>query len=150
MEETLEQKKRRLFGKQYLAEYLTIIKRITLYKQKSDIKLMSISETDIVINNNLSLEKANAFRIPFDNKTELRRMIMERCAKNEPIYLYTDLSKDCGLVFLNSIDEFNFEFNFEDEPVGLIILIGLKSNYKILLDFYEENGEKYIEIEYYK
>ena len=31
MEESIEQKKRRLYGKQYLVEYLAIIKKITKY-----------------------------------------------------------------------------------------------------------------------
>ena len=150
MEESIEQKKRRLFGKQYLVEYLAIIKKITKYKNEDDIKIISIPKTDIVINKNVLLEKNAVFRIPFNNKTELKHIVVGICKKNEPVYLYTDLSKDCGLVFLNSIDEFNFEFNFDDEPNGLIIFIGFESNYEILLDFYEEDGVEYIEIESYQ
>lgn len=150
MEESIEQKKRRLFGKQYLAEYLAIIKKITKYKNEDHIKIISIPKTDIVINKNILLEKDVVFRIPFNNKEELKHIVVEKCKKNEPVYLYTDLSKDCGLVILNSIDEFNFEFNFDDEPNGLIILIGIESNYKILLDFYEEDDIKYIEIASYQ
>lgn len=150
MEESVEQKKRRIFGKQYLTEYLVIIKKITKYKSEDDIKIISIPKTDIVINKNILLEKDAVFRIPFNNKAELKHIVEEKCKKNEPVYLYTDLSKDCGLVFLNSIDEFNFEFNFDDEPNGLIILIGIESNYKILLDFYEEDDIKYIEIASYQ
>ena len=80
----------------------------------------------------------------------MKHIVVGICKKNEPVYLYTDLSKDCGLVLLNSIDEFNFEFNFDDEPKGLIIFIGFESNYKILLDFYEEDDVEYIEIESYQ
>ena len=150
MEESIEQKKRRLFGKQYLVEYLAIIKKITKYKNEDDIKIISIPKTDIVINKNVLLEKNAVFRIPFNNKTELKHIVVGICKKNEPVYLYTDLSKDCGLVFLNSIDEFNFEFNFDDEPNGLIIFIGFENNYKILLDFYEDDDVEYIDIESYQ
>ena len=148
MQETLEQKKRRLFGKQYLAEYLTIIKKITRYKSNDSIRLLTIVDSDNIISKGASLEKKFAIRIPFNND-ELKRILIEKCIVEGSTYLYTDLSKDCGLVFLDSISDFNFDFNYEDEPVGLIILIGSKNNYKILLDFYEEDGLKFIEIEYY-
>ena len=39
MEESIEQKKRCLFGKQYLVEYLAIIQKITKYKNEDDIKM---------------------------------------------------------------------------------------------------------------
>ncbi|TJZ49884.1 hypothetical protein FAZ15_21915 [Sphingobacterium olei] len=150
MEETSEQKRRRLYGKQYLAKYLAIIKKITTYRNQEDIRLLTIVDTDIILRQTESLEKGYISKIPFNNKEELKTIIRRKCTDETPIYLYTDLSKDCGIVFLNSINEFNLEFNFEDEPTGLIILIGLKSEYKILLDFYEEDEERFMEIEYYR
>lgn len=149
MEETLEQKKRRLFGKQYISDYIEIIKKITIYKKNDEVKILSIVDTDAVINKASLLEATSHITIAFNNKEELIRIITEKCTDTENLYLYTNLSQDCGLVFLNSIQDFNFNFNFEDEPVGLIILIGIKSNYKIVLDFYEEDYEKIIEIEHY-
>lgn len=81
MEESIEQKKRRLFGKQYLVEYLAIIKKITKYKNEDDIKIISIPKTDIVINKNVLLEKNAVFRIPFNNKTELKHIVVGICKK---------------------------------------------------------------------
>lgn len=147
MEETLEQKKRRLFGKQYLVEYLNIVKK--LVNPNYEIKLLTIVESDIILNESNELEKKSFLRILFNKKVELKKIITDHFSDNKGIYLYTDLSKDCGLTFIDSINNFNFNFNFDDDPFGLIILINNKCNKKILLDIYEENGFLYIDIEFY-
>jgi len=47
------------------------------------------------------------------------------------------------------LNEFNFNFNYNDDTSGIIILISTSGEKKIILDFYEEAKKKYIEIEFY-
>lgn len=148
MKETLEQKKRRLFGKQYLNEYTLIVKKITANIQ--DLCIKSILETDKIIDIISNLNLKETFVIPFGDKEKLQTIIIERLKLQGTIYLFTSLSKDCGAIEIPSINNFNFNFDFSDDKSGIISLINSDLKRKILLDFYENENNKFIEIEYYE
>lgn len=146
MEESLEQKKRRLYGKQYLAEYEENIKKIT----NNYFENLSIVETDKLIEKESKLKLIFSKKILFNDKEELKRIILNNFSANDNVYIFTSLSRDCGAVLIDSINSFNFNFNFIDDHSGIISLIRSDVKNKILLDFYEEDGLEYIEIESYQ
>lgn len=146
MEESLEQKKRRLFGKQYLSEYQEVINKIT----KNDFKILSIVETDKLIEKVSKLKLRFSKKILFNDKEELKSIIFNNFNTNDSVYIFTSLSRDCGAVLIDSIIYFNFNFNFMDDHSGIISLISSDIKNKILLDFYEEDGLQYLEIESYQ
>ena len=146
MEESLEQKKRRLFGKQYLIEYQEVINKIT----KNDFKILSIVETDKLIEKESKLKLRFSKKILFNDKEELKSIIFNNFNTNDSVYIFTSLSRDCGAVLIDSIIYFNFNFNFMDDHSGIISLISSDVKNKILLDFYEEDGLQYLEIESYQ
>lgn len=146
MEESLEQKKRRLFGKQYLNEYQKIIEKIT----DNNFEILSIVETDKIIENESKLKLKFSKIILFSDKEELKNITLENLSTNDNIYVFTALSRDCGAVRIDSINSFNFEFNFMDDHSGIISLISSDVKNKILLDFYEDDGLLYLEIEHYQ
>nr|DAW61605.1 MAG TPA: hypothetical protein [Caudoviricetes sp.] len=146
MEESLEQKKRRLFGKQYLSEYQEVINKIT----KNDFKILSIVETDKLIEKVSKLKLRFSKKILFNDKEELKSIIFNNFNTNDSVYIFTSLSRDCGAVLIDSIIYFNFNFNFMDDHSGIISLISSDVKNKILLDFYEEDGLQYLEIESYQ
>ncbi len=146
MIETIEQKKRRLFGRQYLEEYLGIIHKITIIKNP---KILSIVETDRINDNQNKLNNSFSIKLLFDNKSDLKNIILKQFKSKDNVYLFIPLSKDCGAIEMDSIINFNFNFNFTDEPSGIISIISKNLKEKILLDFYEEQEVKYIEFEYY-
>ena len=146
MEESLEQKKRRLFGKQYLIEYQEVINKIT----KNDFKILSIVETDKLIEKESKLKLRFSKKILFNDKEELKSIIFNNFNTNDSVYIFTSLSRDCGAVLIDYIIYFNFNFNFMDDHSGIISLISSDVKNKILLDFYEEDGLQYLEIESYQ
>lgn len=148
MLESLEQKKRRLYGGKYLKEYTDIIKRITTLNE-NEIRILSIIETDSIIEKGKMLQLQSSIRVFFNAKEELKKYILEKLDTDDRIYLCTFFSVDCGVLLIDSLEFFNFHFNFEDDPSGIITLMNSNLEHKVLLDFYEENGLKYIEIEYY-
>ena len=146
MKESLEQKKRCLFGKQYLSEYQEVINKIT----KNDFKILSIVETDKLIEKESKLKLRFSKKILFNDKEELKSIIFNNFNTNDSVYIFTSLSRDCGAVLIDSIIYFNFNFNFMDDHSGIISLISSDVKNKILLDFYEEDGLQYLEIESYQ
>lgn len=146
MEESLEQKKRRLYGKQYLAEYEENIKKIT----NNYFEILSIVDTDKLIEKESKLKLIFSKKILFNDKEELKRIIFNNFSTNDNVYIFTSLSRDCGAVLIDSINSFNFNFNFIDDHSSIISLIRSDVKNKILLDFYEEDGLEYIEIESYQ
>jgi hypothetical protein len=149
MEESLEQKKRRLFGKQYLNEYKNVINKITK-SNTQDYKILSILETDKIAENGLKLKLKFSKKVLFKDKEELKNVVFEIFKSDENVYLYTSLSMDCGAIMIKSITSFNFDFDFMDDYSGILSLIDVNAKNKILLDFYEEDKIQYMEIELYQ
>ena len=58
-------------------------------------------------------------------------------------------SEICGISELNDINHFNVDFSFEDEHTGTIILYSYDLDNELLIDFYEEYSEYYMDIELY-
>lgn len=145
--ETLEQKKRRLYGKQYLNKYLLELNLLT-NKPVNETNLLSIIETDNI--KFLSDEYNYKITIAFDNKSELADVISKMLnGKDCPCYLFTGYSDDCGALRIDSLESFNIDFSFNDEHSGLIRIISEDFRNKLVLDFFEENNEYSLEIEIY-
>lgn len=145
--ETYEQKKRRLSGKiNFMSEYLQILNRILKMKITTN-QLLSIVETDNFLSSNKKWNKVYKKTIPFEQKNELRRII-HSTIQNEsiPYLVYLNQSLLCGLCIIPNLYVFNWNFKFNDEPYGLIIFIRKDGKEKIVLDFYEEDLEYFLDI----
>lgn len=148
MEESLEQKKRRLFGKQYLKSYEDELKKVVTIPINSD-GFLSIAETD-----NIRLQENDekiSFRFEFSDKNSLSSIINKIYNYDrEECYLYIgSYSEDCGLYRLNSIKDFNVGFSLTEISSGIIIIYSIHKGCKILFDFYEEQGVERMEVEVY-
>lgn len=147
--ETLEQKKRRLFGRFLLPDYLKELNNLVKYKITA-LDLLSIEESDKILEASKKLEKRFFHKCTFGDKKELHSIISNIGTKDKnPYYLYTEYSNDCGMAKINTINDFNVNFSFYDEHSGLIILINENTTNKILLDFYKEEEDIFTEIEVY-
>lgn len=148
--ETYEQKKRRLFGKQYLQSYLGELRNI-LQISVDAVNLLPIIETDKLSEIDYSNYLKISFNILFNEKDKLKEIIFNNCERiNKSYFIFTEYSLDCGTLKINKLQDFNFDFSFRSEHSGLISLISEDLSEKIILDFSEENGVEYLEIEIYK
>ena len=147
--ETIEQKKRRLYGKQYLNEYFKELKALTNNEvYESDI--LSISETDNIPNLSISSKPSSKYNIEFQEKNKLLTLIDEVIQlKDGECFLFSSYSKDCGAMKLCSLANFNVNFNFDDEHSGIITIISADFSNQIIFDFFIENHIQYLEIELY-
>jgi len=57
--------------------------------------------------------------------------------QGEGILLFTDYSKYCGALQLNSLCDINWDFNFNDDPTGILVVLAKDLKNKLLLDYYE-------------
>lgn len=153
MKESLEQKKRRLYGKKYIPKYLEELNRLVLYNVEEK-DLLSIVDTDNFIESSKVLDKNSLFvqkTILFSEKEKLMEFIKENTlSMNTPYMMYLSYSSDCGLMRISSLYDFNFDFSFNDEHAGLIEFIREDKQESILLDYSEENNKKILEIEIYR
>lgn len=99
------------------------------------------------------IDRENGFKIqiPFSDKSTLKKLIDELCliSSSDGIYIVTDYSNYCGALFLNSICEFNSNFNFSDEHAGIVTIISQDLENELVLDFSEEDHRQILEIEVY-
>lgn len=145
-QETYDQKKRRLFGKQFLSTYLSELNALVNF-QVSEQNLLSIINSDeIKFTGVLNSE----ITVNFIEKEKFLEKIIQSVSIKYPgkeFYLWTKYSAECGLLPLKTLSNFNTKFSFHSEHSGIIIIFSLKS--KILLDCYEEDDTQLIDIETY-
>lgn len=146
--ETIDQKKRRLAGKVlYLDKYIQTLHKITLKKVDST-KLLSVVETDRLLEPMRGVE----FRIDYEttldfcNKKDAWETI-RKVFENSSLFIALNHVRECGLFPLESIDLFNIDFDFEDDPGGLIALVSNDCLQEVVFDFYEEDDVRKIDIE---
>lgn len=144
--ETLEQKKRRLAGKvKYLDIYIRTLNRIT-FKEVDSSMLLSVVETDRLLGPIYSTEYKIDYETTLDfcNK-ETAWETIRKVFGNNSLFIALNHVRECGLFPLESIDQFNIDF--EDDPGGLIVLMSKNCLKEVVLDFYEEDGIRKIDIE---
>jgi hypothetical protein len=148
--ETIEQKKRRLYGKKDLPTYLKEINEILLIEVDSD-NLLSIVKTDEIRNHFSSKRLKNSYKILFDEKEKFKEIVLKNIGNTSgQFFIFTSLSINCGALAIDSILDFNFNFGFNSITSGIITITKSNLSKEILLDFTEENGIKYLEIEIYE
>ena len=137
-------------GKELIPLIKTELENIT-----SSSKLVTLEESDEIIErvktiqyNNLVNFKINS--LIFTNKIPLK-CVFDLIAKVDFQHIYISLgySEYCGLAETPSINSFNTDFSFNAEHTGLIVLYSSDIQNKLLLDFYEEAGGKFLDIEVY-
>ena len=150
--ETLQQKKRRLYGKKYLSKHIAELNALTNVKiEEGD--LLSIADTDLV---SLSIKehfqpsqkKFYEATIPVLDKERFLLYIgglIEQ--KDGKAYVSVEHSLDCGLVEIKSLEDFNVNFDWKEIPSELFSITLNDFSNRLLIDICIEEGECYLEIE---
>lgn len=151
--ETLAQKKRRLFGRQYLPKYLEELSRL-LGRKVEPTELLSIVQTDEFIDSvNYFKESKPDYKetIKFSDKARLKTILCKTIIGwNVPYMIYLSYSLDCGLMRISSLFCFNWDFNFDDEHGRFIAFTRTDGKERIVLDYDEEHLEQILEVRIYK
>lgn len=148
--DTAEQKRRRIIGKQKISNYLIELNNILKINVSTN-NLLSLEETDFVLLNLYKLEFFFKKTILLEHKTEFENVVVNNISQSEYGYfVFISDVLQCGTIRISSIDHFNFNFGYDDLGSGIISIVREDLSEKIILDFYEENGTKYIDIELYR
>ncbi|MBO7608211.1 MAG: hypothetical protein J6T28_11460 [Paludibacteraceae bacterium] len=86
--------------------------------------------------------------LPFEDRTILKR-IVKNIAVDKRCYLSMGYSEICGIAELNDITRFNADFRWEDEHTGMITLYSYDLINELIIDFYEEYNEYFIDLDLY-
>ena len=117
-------------------------------KKVDSTKLLSVVETDRLLEPMRGVE----FRIDYEttldfcNKKDAWETI-RKVFENSSLFIALNHVRECGLFPLESIDLFNIDFDFEDDPGGLIVLVSNDCLQEVVFDFYEEDDVRKIDIE---
>ncbi len=110
--------------------------------------LLTLEETDLILSNPYKLKVFFKETILFEHTTKLESAVVNNISQSEYGYfVFVSDVLQCGAIRISSIDDFNFNFGYDDLGSGIISIIREDLSEKIILDFYEENGTKYIDIE---
>lgn len=136
----------------YLPAYLKDLSAL-LQREVSAEELLPIAETDVFLKEFWKRKKNNVCRTTLDffDKLSLLRIVHENVEQwDSPYMLHLTHALDCGLLEIPSLSCFNWNFRFADESYGIIIFIRKDKREKIVLDFYEEYSEYFIDVEVYQ
>lgn len=85
---------------------------------------------------------------PFHSKELLKNVLSCINQVNKDcVYIGIGLSEQCGYARLDSIMDFNTQFNYLDESTGIINLYSSDIENELIIDFYEEDEVWYYDLE---
>ena len=148
MEETYLQKKRRIMGRQFKSEYFGMLKKMT-GSSFNENNIVSIVDSDIILDQYKDLLLIDKEVFETNNRFEIVTFLEKYLYQiYSPIFVWILRSHDCGLYKLYKITDINWYNIGPVDSNGIISILG--DNYKILLDFYDEDGRNLIEIDIYQ
>lgn len=131
-------------GKKYLKVYLKELNALVNINvlQENLIPLEKSPKAE-----NIS-ENKKKVRWKFDEKAKLEGLVNKLVKlRDDDLLLITEYSKFCGALKLSSLKSFNIQFDFNAEHAGIIVLRLCDNSNKLLLDYYQDEGENILEIE---
>jgi DNA-directed RNA polymerase beta' subunit len=137
--------------KEVLEKYLAEIEKLSLQKITSN-DLISLEKTEELRVKSLIYDSKNYPVLKdtflFKQKEKLKQVLDKLYnLYSGKILIFTDYSEYCGCIELKSLKYFNAYFDFKDEHSGIISIISKDLKNNLLLDFYEEESEFYLDIE---
>ena len=116
-------------------------------------ELLSLAATEAVRAQGMTVQRLPSWRceLRFSDKRSPRfgRLLQAFRERNpSPVYLWTSLSNDCGLLRPVSLSDVRFDFDFEVNRDGILELLTADLPDRMLLDFSEgPDGEQLLEVE---
>lgn len=115
-------------------------------------ELLSLVETEAVRAQAMTVQRQPSWRceLRFSDKRSPRfgRLLQAIRERNpSPVYLWTPLSNDCGLLRPVSLSDVRFDFDFAVNRDGIVVLLTADLQDRMLLDFSEgPDGEQLLEV----
>lgn len=138
----------KVYGKIYKEKYLAEL-RASLTVPVDENRFMSVEDTDCFMNDKREYGRTMKATVPFLDKITLLKEVIASIydIDTNPILYWTSYSEYCGVYLMPSIATFNS--NFDDFYIGggLIALLSFDQSNKMLLDFYDEDGGDWLDIE---
>lgn len=121
-------------------------------KRMEESDLLSIEETKRILEQSQQLPQlsTNKFTIPFQEKRSERfkKFVAKLQEVNSSsIYIWIDRTNDCGTSIIGSLSDINWEFDFDCSSNGIFVLESIDLQDRVLFDFFEEDGQLWLEIE---
>jgi hypothetical protein len=141
----------RLAYKRELPRHLTVLGKL-LNRQVNAQNLLSLDETDAIRERSKSVVRrpSSRFTIRFSDKTGPRFQALIRTLQDRnpsPVLVWTLSADVCGFPRPVQLSEIDFGFEFDLEPNGVLVFITEDLCDKLLLDYFEEDGERLLEVE---
>ena len=142
----------RLTQKVNLPQHLRELSHLVGRKVEPE-ELLSLAETEAVRAQGMTVQRLPSWRceLRFSDKRSARfgRLLQAIRERNpSPVYLWTPLSNDCGLLRPVSLSDVRFDFDFAVNRDGIVVLLTADLQDRMLLDFSEgPDGEQLLEVE---
>ena len=142
----------RLTQKLILPQHLRELSQLVGRKVEPE-ELLSLAETEAVRAQGMTVQRLPSWRceLRFSDKRSARfgRLLQAIRERNpSPVYLWTPLSNDCGLLRPVPLSDVRFDFDFAVNRDGIVVLLTADLQDRMLLDFSEgPDGELLLEVE---
>ena len=121
-------------------------------KTMDELDLVPVEQTRAILNQVRMLGETPSFKftIPFEEKNtdKFKSYITQlQNANSAGVYIWINRTNDCGTSILRSLHDIKWDFEFTCTDHGIFELETTDLKDSILFDFFEENGENWLEIE---
>lgn len=140
--------KRRLVGRSIVSKrYYSLLKKITTNVSILD-NIVSLEMSDSIIDDSEEGELLYFKTYLFKDRTNIKEDVLKFVHADKGYYLWTEDSFYCGHLYMPNLLSFNFEFEFDDDENGIIVFS--YPDKKILMDYYEEAGNYYVDLKVFQ
>ena len=145
---SLEKLRQKLNLKRYLEELAVLTGRTVLGDELGGLELaVAIREAS----QKFATYTSASFEIPFSDRCSARfRQFVQKLHKANPtsVYLWTPRTIDCGVLLVPSLDVVKFDFDFDVNEEGILVLLSSDLVDRLLLDFSKScTGEERMTVE---
>ena len=134
-----------------ISTYRTEISGILLQSCHTAYTILSLEETDaiteVVRNSKPSIlhKETSSFNDKSNLQIALNKMV--NLNKGDIFFMFTRYSNLCGAAKINNLECININFSFDAEHSGIIVLVSGNFTKKLIIDFYEEKGGRWLDVE---
>jgi hypothetical protein len=141
----------RLTQKVNLPQHLRELSQLVGRKEEPE-ELLSLAETEAVRAQAMTVQRLPSWRceLRFSDKRSARfgRLLQAIRERNpSPVYLWTPLSNDCGLLRPVPLSDVQFDFDFAVNKDGILELLTADFQDRMLLDFSGPDSERLLAVE---
>jgi hypothetical protein len=136
-----------MIRKNYISDYLAELQSFT-GKFFEEAELETNETIFSLVKEIPRINPCKSERYDFSDKAMIKMGFLD-FFNSDKVIIWTPRSFELGYIVLDSVSSFDFSFNFDANREGIVSILSEGLKRRVVLDFFCENDEKKIDVDYF-